>query len=259
MSRSICLAMSVLLVGVTATAEASDHNGIYALIENVVIRDAGTPNETVQVLGLFSLAKGQREYQLPVHGYMFFKLIEGKEDVCRKEWADLKRVAGTKLPISFARRFERNRDPANLGRIRKLHEKPTKPDTYVLHYGVRKMRRGSTYTPLRNLEYAVTPNSPAEGAGVDPGKLTLVANRVAANNEKVKYFFSVKYDKITVLSPPLTPGKNGVEWTPKFMVGPGQWYIWKTWVEFEQSTGDSAPRTITGPVTTHRFDGKPAK
>lgn len=260
MSRLICVTVSFVAVGFTTTGRASDHNGIYAMIESVVIRDAGKPNETAQVGGLFCLAKGTRDYHIPVHGYMFFKLREGKEDVCRKEWADLKRVAGTKQPISFGRRYESNRQPAKLGRIRKLNEKPTKPDSYVLHFGVQKVRRGSIYFPIRNLEYAVTPASPAEGAVLAPGKVTLVANSVAAEDENVKYFFELSVGKRVIASPPITPGKSSVKWTPDFDVKPGESYAWKTWTEAPQkNSGNANPKLLTGPVTTHHFVGKPAK
>jgi hypothetical protein len=101
MKRSFVLAVAALLAAALG-ARASDPVGIYALIEKVIQEPKeGTPDR-IQVWGVFVIgSNGGREHSAPTRGSMFFTLAKGKEELCRREWADLKRVAGTGEVVAF--------------------------------------------------------------------------------------------------------------------------------------------------------------
>src|SRR5262245_19920244 len=101
MRRMTFVALAGVILG-AASARASDPVGIYALIDKVVLQPKeGTP-ERIQISGVFVLARNNgREHTAPVRGYMYFTTTQGQEDVCRREWADLQKVAGTGEVVTF--------------------------------------------------------------------------------------------------------------------------------------------------------------
>ena len=74
-------------------------------------------------------------------GYLYYKLNEKKPEVCRKEWADLKSVAGTGQIVGFGSRFEEK------GSLRQTDAKPEKPDTYPLGFGMTRVAKRD-YKPI---------------------------------------------------------------------------------------------------------------
>ncbi len=139
MYRSACVLglATALLVG--GAARASDPIGGYLIVDKVVLEPADAPT-TIQIWGSIALAKGERgsSYSDPVRGYLYYKAPSGKEDVCRKEWNDLKKAAGTAQIIGFGSRY----DLKALGKVRKASEKPAAPDAYPLANGLVKLERG---------------------------------------------------------------------------------------------------------------------
>ncbi|MEK6322446.1 MAG: hypothetical protein AABN33_12270 [Acidobacteriota bacterium] len=132
----------------TFTTRASDWIGIYARIDKVVFEPNATAPERIQIWGAFTLASKQdrNSYETAKRGYLYYSLKPGKEEVCQKEWADLKAIAGTDQIIGFGGR--------NLptGRLRKADEKATDPDVYPVGYGLMKMSmRGTDYPPIYEL------------------------------------------------------------------------------------------------------------
>ena len=143
---------TVLVVLGAAPARASDPVGIYALIDKVVIEE-GNP-QRVQVWGAFALADGNRGdgYRAAQRGYLYYTVKPGKEDVCKKEWTDLKSVAGTGQGVGFGGRYDQN------GRVRNPDEKAAAPDTYPLGFSMGVVKMGSqhnqpqVFTELRRLQ-----------------------------------------------------------------------------------------------------------
>jgi hypothetical protein len=101
MKRAMILALGGALM-IAVGARGSDPVGIYALINKVVLEPKeGTP-QRIQVWGVFVLASQRGNHHTsPMRGYMDFKAVPGKEDVCRREWADLKTIAGTDTVVAF--------------------------------------------------------------------------------------------------------------------------------------------------------------
>jgi hypothetical protein len=141
-----CCLLVTLALG-TGAALASDPIGIYARVERVVLEPGPDAPERIQVWGTFVLAvrSDPNTYGAPESGYMYFKLQPGKEDVCRREWADLKRVAGQRQVIGFGSRWD------GKGRVRKASEKPTSPDVHPVSIGMTKLRTDTAYAPVKAL------------------------------------------------------------------------------------------------------------
>jgi hypothetical protein len=125
-------AAGLALLLLTIPASASDPIGAYCLIEKVVLEPSDCPDRA-QVWGACALAD-RYGYRAPARGYFYYSIPTGQEDVTRREWLDLKAVAGTQEAIGFG---GRNR---NMGRFRPLAEAPKQPDAYPLNIGVLKLR-----------------------------------------------------------------------------------------------------------------------
>ena len=104
------LALGALVLLVVGTARGSDPVGVYALVDKVILEPNGEAAQRVQVWGAFSVATGRGEaYAPPVLGYLYFTVAQGKEDVCRREWNDLKKVAGTDQVVALGSRYEQQK------------------------------------------------------------------------------------------------------------------------------------------------------
>jgi hypothetical protein len=143
------LCAAALLGVVTTGARASDPIGIYAFVDRVVFEPNDAAPERVQVYGGFAVAiprnKSNHEYRDAERGYMYFKLRAGEEEVCKKEWADLKAVAGTGQIVSFGSRYDTT--PLT---VRKADAKVENPDTYPKSWGMTKVR-ARDYGPINQL------------------------------------------------------------------------------------------------------------
>ena len=98
------LAVAALLVG-AAHLTASGPMGIYGIVEKVVVEPSETAPERIQVWGAFAYVDGMDGQGLTVspakRGYLYFRIDPSQADVIKKEWADLKAVAGTGQAIAF--------------------------------------------------------------------------------------------------------------------------------------------------------------
>jgi hypothetical protein len=140
------LCLGALVAGAAASAYASDPHGIYAFVDKVVLEPNDKTPERIQIVGGFALAEGRGDnYADAQRGYMYFKLRSGEEEICRKEWADLKSVAGTGQIVSFGSRYELR------GTVRKPDAKPENADTYPKGWGMTKVKMRE-YKPLDQLQ-----------------------------------------------------------------------------------------------------------
>jgi hypothetical protein len=131
-----------------ATPPYSDWVGVYARIDKVVFEPASGDSQRVQIWGAFALAtKDNRDtYDPAERGYLYYSVAPGQETVCRREWADLKSLAGTGQIVGFG---VRNRPRA---KVHKATDKPGEPDVYPVGSGLVKMSdRGTNYEPIRAL------------------------------------------------------------------------------------------------------------
>jgi hypothetical protein len=132
----------------TFNADAySDWTGVYARVDKVVFEPNETAPERIQIWGAFALAvkENPNSYEPAQRGYLYYSLTPGKEEICRKEWADLKSIAGSGQIIGFGGRHQPPR-------LRKVKEKASDPDVYPVANGLQKINdRPSDYGPIREL------------------------------------------------------------------------------------------------------------
>jgi len=124
-----------VLLALAPAARASDPVGIYAVIDKVVLEPSVGSPERIQVWGTFALAKGKGgdDYAEPARGYMSFTIVKGKENACRKEWADLDKLAGSKQCVAFGSRYYLK------STVRKGGDPTKNPDAYPLGFGLTKV------------------------------------------------------------------------------------------------------------------------
>lgn len=243
MRRTLLLAAAALLA-LGGAARASDPVGIYGLVDKVVLEPSEDKPERAQVWGVFRLAKEKSgdDYLEPVYGYLYYTAVSGKEESCRREWADLKRVAGTGDAVAFAGRYQA------LGKVRKAAEKPEKPDAYPIAGGLHRLKAESGIG--KELRSLALPTEPADGGEAEPGKVVLRAHGIADKERKdVKYVFEItnaRGDKET--SEPVEAGArtNVASWTPKMQVKQGEQYTVRVWAVAGDWKGPALTSTFKG-------------
>ena len=113
MKASLCVAVAALALPLTAdTPEASGSLGIYAIVERVVLEPNEQTPTRVRLHGAFAFVNGGVDRPLGVttasRGFVRFILPSGIGEeydrsivAIRKEWIDLKAVAGTGQAVGF--------------------------------------------------------------------------------------------------------------------------------------------------------------
>src|SRR5688500_12829625 len=131
-----------------ARSQASDPIGVFALVDKVVFEPNETAPERIQIWGAFAIAvKSDRDSYLPPQkGYLYYTLPAEKAEVAKKEWNDLKKVAGKNEGIGFGSRYE------SKATVRKAETKPANPEPYILGWGMARMsQRSADYPPIKAL------------------------------------------------------------------------------------------------------------
>lgn len=138
----------LIVLGVCAMTgvalRASDMVGVYAVVEKVVFEPADAAPQRIQIWGAFALSdqKSGSNYGPAQRGYLYYACPSGQETVCRREWEDLKAVAGKDTGVGFGARYK------DTGRIRKAAEKPALPDVYPIERGVMRLSAGHGSLPV---------------------------------------------------------------------------------------------------------------
>ena len=145
--RVVQLTLTGLIIGLAVTAlHGSDPIAVYARIDRVVLAPTPEAPQTIQIFGVFSMATpdNPNDYRPPARGYLYFKL-GGDEAIARREWSDLKGVAGTRQIVAFGNRRELK------PRLRNDSQAPDAPDAYSTGMGLTKVRSNTDYAPVRAL------------------------------------------------------------------------------------------------------------
>jgi hypothetical protein len=168
-TASIIFVASMLLL-VSVDVMASGPAAIYGIIERVVLEPNDASPERIQIWGTFSLvdvvASG---FTKPQRGYLYFSLPNGEKEssVVKKEWADLKAIAGTGQAISFGYWECRRCDlygpdsgltPGGQSRleVRVASEPPNAPAVYNTNAGIVKLPdQGSHADVVKQLREAL--------------------------------------------------------------------------------------------------------
>src|SRR5437762_13960938 len=102
-SAVLLFATFLLLSLATSTAAAKSSSiGIYAVIDEVKF-DHGPSSNLVRISGAFIVPRpmSSGEYQTPQRGYLYFRISPGAEQAARKDWNQLKAVAGMGQACGF--------------------------------------------------------------------------------------------------------------------------------------------------------------
>jgi hypothetical protein len=110
--RNTLLAVTALFV-ITLNVRASGPASMYAVIEKVSFEPNETAPDRIQIWGAFSFVQGTLKSPFltlaPERGSMYFRIApnatEAQKQTIRKEWADLKAVAGTGQAVGFGNWF----------------------------------------------------------------------------------------------------------------------------------------------------------
>jgi hypothetical protein len=138
--------MMLVMAASAAVPRASDRVAVYGRVERVVFEPSADAPETVQVWGVFSVAQpnNMNDYRPAAQGYLYFSPGKDRE-TARREWSDLKSVAGTGQIVAFGLRWE------GTPRVRPTAEKPASPDAYSINTGVTKVAGRTEYAPISAL------------------------------------------------------------------------------------------------------------
>ena len=138
-------ALAALTVGAVVTG-ASDRVAVYAKVDRVVLEPNTDAPNAIQIWGVFSIAQtgNPNDYRPATRGYLYYAL-SGRTDLSRREWSDLKSVAGTGGIVAFGSRWE------GVPRLRQPNDPPAKPDPYSINAGLTKVRGNTEYAPIRAL------------------------------------------------------------------------------------------------------------
>lgn len=248
MKRTVCAALTAALLALAwqAPARASDPIGAYVLIDKVVLEPNEQAPTRIQVWGAFTFARPGKgdTYDAPVRGFVYYRIVGDKADLCRREWADMKRTAGTGNVLGMGSRYNR----ADLGTVRRASAKAENPDLYPLGEGLTRVRRNTDYSPIFKLITLPAPAAPVDGAMVEPGTVTLTTRNIAApGHGAARYVFALENgsgQKET--SDPIEAGATQTRWTPQMQVKAGGKYTWSVHLVDGRWTGPEARATFQG-------------
>ena len=138
MKSIICPAAAVLTITLClGVVNASGPIGVYALVDKVAFEPSSDKPERIRISGVFIAAEETPDnstvYSAPQRGYLYFRLPKGEEQLARREWADLKSVAGTRQVVGFGSGWETK------VRVRKPNEEAKLPGDYLMGNGLVKI------------------------------------------------------------------------------------------------------------------------
>jgi hypothetical protein len=138
MKSIVCSAAVVLIMTLgLGVVKASGPIGVFALVDKVTFEPNADKPERVRISGVFSVAEDTPDnstvYSVPHRGYLYFALPRGKEDLARREWADLKSVAGTRQVVGMGSSW------ASKVRVRQPDEEANSPDDHPIANGLVKV------------------------------------------------------------------------------------------------------------------------
>lgn|SRR5262245_7922608 len=145
MSRILLAAGAAVVVAASLVSlSASDRVAVYGRIDRVQFEPNAEAPDTVQVFGVFSVGirENPNDYEPARAGYLYYKASRDVQTT-RREWADLKQVAGTNQVVAFGLRWD------GVPTLHAATDKPANPDPYTLNTGVVKVKGRTDYAPVR--------------------------------------------------------------------------------------------------------------
>jgi hypothetical protein len=137
-SRLVPLVVVILaMAGWLGVIHASGPISVYALVDKVAFEPNADKPERIRISGVFIAAELRPDndtvYGVPQRGYLYFTLPKQNEDLARREWSDLKSVAGTRQVVGLGSSWHAT------ARVRKSDEEAKSPDDYPMGNGLVKI------------------------------------------------------------------------------------------------------------------------
>jgi hypothetical protein len=148
MKKKIALVAAALAIAWgLPVVHASDLTGLYALVDKVTLEPSGDRPERIQIWGVFvtPVPNDRNGYQPPMRGYLYFQLPDAGADLARREWADLRQIAGKRQIVGLGSRY------ALTARVRPATEPLAAPDPYIVAAGLYRLRSETDYAPIKSL------------------------------------------------------------------------------------------------------------
>ena len=135
MKSIVCSAAAVLAIALClGVVNASGPIAVYALVDKVALEPNADKPERIRISGLFITAAERSDvYSAPQSGYLYFGLPRGNDELARREWADLKSLAGTRQVVGLGSSW------GPKVRVRKPDEEAKSPDDYPMGNGLIKI------------------------------------------------------------------------------------------------------------------------
>ncbi len=92
----------IFAISATSAVAKGGTIGIYAVIDQVTFEPDTSPN-SVRISGVFvvPIPKSSGGYRAAQRGYLYFRIPAGMEDMARKDWTELSKMAGTGRVVGF--------------------------------------------------------------------------------------------------------------------------------------------------------------
>jgi hypothetical protein len=147
-AKILVLSCAVIIVISRISFAKNGNIGIYGIVDKVVFEPNNSSPERIQIWGLFvvPVRMSSGDHQAPQRGVLYFRVVPGMEEAARKEWAELKAMAGTGQAFGFTNYW--TPDPidsqSNTSLEVRVHKSEDlgSPDPYPLGIGVVKANDG---------------------------------------------------------------------------------------------------------------------
>ncbi len=117
--------------------QASGPIGVYALVDKVTFEPSADKPERIRISGVFIAAAetpdNSTTYASPQRGYLYLALPRGNEELARREWADLRTIAGTRQVVGLGSSW------GTKVHVWKSKEEAKSPDDYPIGNGLVKI------------------------------------------------------------------------------------------------------------------------
>jgi hypothetical protein len=135
MKSIVCSVAVVLAITLCpGVVTASGPICVYALVDKVAFEPSSDKPERIRISGVFSTAKERSDvYLAPQRGYVYFRLPIADKELARREWADLKSVAGTRQVVGLGSSWHAT------VHVTTPNDNPTSPAEYPMGNGLVKM------------------------------------------------------------------------------------------------------------------------
>lgn len=226
MRRSILMLVPILFTAAVFApcVGASDRSAVFAIVDKVVLEPNDENPERIQIWGTFALIdKEKGDFGDPQSGYLYYQAKAGGEDASRREWLDLKRIAGTRQFVSFGRASKLKA----VGSVRKSSEKVEKPADYPLNIGLFRIHEDADFPLAHNLRTFPAVKSPKENEMLASPAVTLAVTHRADRKGELRYEFELDDGAGHKELATVKPRDAETSWTPDMKLQPGGKYTWR--------------------------------